>query len=188
MPMTSAMQRAALSALVLGFATACASSSATGHPSGGKSAPAPTQGVTAKDIEQHDGQPIEAVLQAKVPGIMVTRLADGGIAIQMRGTASSFYGSTQPLFVVDGVVFRPGPNGELVGINPYDIESIKVLRTPRRRRSTECAAATASSRSRRRSLARAEWQRWGFQGFRSLEIHRPLMPRLRGEPRFLGRE
>lgn len=126
--MTSAKPRAMLSVLVVGFATACASSSPSGHPSGGRSEPAPAPGVTAQDIAQHDGQPIETVLQAKVPGIIVTRLADGGIAIQIRGASSSFYGSTQPLFVVDGVAFRPGPNGELIGINPYDIESIKVLK------------------------------------------------------------
>jgi TonB-dependent SusC/RagA subfamily outer membrane receptor len=68
------------------------------------------------------------VLQAKVPGILVTRTADGGIAIQMRGISSTFYGSTQPLYVVDGVAFRPGANGELIGINPYDIETIRVLK------------------------------------------------------------
>lgn len=123
--MTSAMPRAVLSTLLLGLATACASSS--GHPTG-QTQPTPRPGVTAQDIEQHEGEPIEAVLQAKVPGIIVTRLADGGIAIQIRGTASSFYGNTAPLYVIDGVAFRPGANGELVGINPYDIESIKVLK------------------------------------------------------------
>ena len=127
MPMTSAMSRAMLSTLVLGFVAAC-SSSPSGHPSGGQTAPTPQPQVTAKDIEQHDGQPIEAVLQAKVPGIIVTRLADGGIAVQIRGASSTFYGSNQPLYVVDGVAFRPGPNGELVGINPYDIETIRVLK------------------------------------------------------------
>ena len=126
--MTSAMQRTMLCALVLGFATACASSLPAGHPSGGQTTPTPRPEVTAKDIQDHDGQPIETVLQAKVPGIIVTRLGDGGIAIQMRGTSSTFYGSNQPLYVVDGVAFRPGANGELVGINPYDIETIKVLK------------------------------------------------------------
>ena len=125
--MTSAMPRAVLSAVVLGFVTACASSSPTGHPSG-QTTPTTRPEVTAKDIEQHDGQPIEAVLQAKVPGIIVTRTSDGGIAVQLRGTASSFYGSTMPLYVVDGVPMKPGANGELLGINPYDIETIKVLK------------------------------------------------------------
>lgn len=127
MPMTSATSRAVLSSLVLGFVTACASSP-RGHPSGGQTAPTPRPEVTAQDIAQHDGQPIEAVLQAKVPGIIVTRFPDGGIAIQMRGTSSTFYGSSQPLYVVDGTAFPPGPSGELTGLNPYDIETIKVLK------------------------------------------------------------
>jgi len=128
--MTSAMPRAALSVtLIVGFATACASSSPTGHPAG-QTEPTPRPSVTAQDIEQHDGQPIEAVLQAKVPGIIVTRTTDGGIAIQLRGTTSSFYSNTMPLYVVDGVPIRPGANGSLIGINPYDIETIKVLKDP----------------------------------------------------------
>jgi TonB-dependent SusC/RagA subfamily outer membrane receptor len=32
--------------------------------------------------------------------------------------------------VVDGQVIQAGPNGSLSGINPYDIESIKVLKDP----------------------------------------------------------
>jgi TonB-dependent SusC/RagA subfamily outer membrane receptor len=32
--------------------------------------------------------------------------------------------------MVDGSPFMPGPNGTLTGLNPYDIESIKVLKDP----------------------------------------------------------
>jgi TonB-dependent SusC/RagA subfamily outer membrane receptor len=32
--------------------------------------------------------------------------------------------------VIDDVPFQPGPSGALTGINPYDIESIKVLTNP----------------------------------------------------------
>jgi TonB-dependent SusC/RagA subfamily outer membrane receptor len=69
------------------------------------------------------------VLQAKVPGVLITRAADGSIAIQIRGPAS-FLGSSEPLYVIDGVPFRPGPGGALTGVNPYDIESIQVLKDP----------------------------------------------------------
>jgi TonB-dependent SusC/RagA subfamily outer membrane receptor len=34
------------------------------------------------------------------------------------------------LYVVDGVPIQPGPGGSLVGIDPYDIESIEVLKDP----------------------------------------------------------
>jgi TonB-dependent SusC/RagA subfamily outer membrane receptor len=32
--------------------------------------------------------------------------------------------------VLDGVPITPGPGGSLTGIDPYDIESIKVLKDP----------------------------------------------------------
>jgi TonB-dependent SusC/RagA subfamily outer membrane receptor len=86
-----------------------------------------TTTVTAEDIERNPTQPIETVLQAKVPGVWVTRTADGGIAIQLRGQ-TSFYGSNAPLYVIDGVPIQPGPNGALTGVNPHDIETIEVLK------------------------------------------------------------
>jgi TonB-dependent SusC/RagA subfamily outer membrane receptor len=86
--------------------------------------------VTADDIDRKAGsQPIEQLLEAKVPGVLITRTADGGIAVQIRGS-STFYGATAPLYVVDDVPFEAGPGGSLKGINPYDIETIKVLKNP----------------------------------------------------------
>ena len=32
--------------------------------------------------------------------------------------------------MIDGFPIQPGPGGALVGISPYDIESIKVLKDP----------------------------------------------------------
>jgi TonB-dependent SusC/RagA subfamily outer membrane receptor len=121
--MTSFSQRAALSVWVLvGLAAGCAS---------GRTRPeSPAQPmVTAEDIDQNAGQPIEKVLQAKVPGVLITRAPDGSIALQIRGPAS-FLSSSEPLYVIDGVPFRPGPGGVLTGVNPYDIESIRVLKDP----------------------------------------------------------
>ena len=115
--------RAAFSVWVLaGLAAGCASGR-TQPVTGAK----PT--VTAADIEKNAGRPIEEVLQSKAPGIVVTRSADGSIAVQLRGP-SSFLGSSQPLYVIDDVPFQAGPGGALTGINPYDIESIKVLTNP----------------------------------------------------------
>jgi iron complex outermembrane receptor protein len=67
------------------------------------------------------------VLQAKVSGVTVKRTNDGGIALQIRG-ASSFDGSDAPLFLVDDMPMEPGPGGALTGVDPYSIESIKVLK------------------------------------------------------------
>lgn len=92
-------------------------------------APPPSSSeLTAKDIERAPGQSIEEILKGRVAGVTVTR-TDGGISVRIRG-ASSLYGSNEPLYVLDGVAIQPGAGGSLTGIDPYDIESIEVLKDP----------------------------------------------------------
>ena len=62
-------------------------------------------------------------------GVVVLRTSDGGIAVRVRG-GMSVLGNNDPLYIVDGVPFAPGPEGSLIGINPYDIASIRVLKDP----------------------------------------------------------
>ena len=94
-----------------------------------KSAPTPDATVTSQDIHPAPNEPIEKALQGRVSGVDVTQAPDGGILVRIRGQ-SSVYGGSEPLYVLDGQVIQPGPNGSLSGINPYDIESIKVLKDP----------------------------------------------------------
>jgi TonB-dependent SusC/RagA subfamily outer membrane receptor len=90
--------------------------------------PAQKETVTSEDLATHPNEPIEIALQRKVSGAIVSRTPDGGIALQLRGV-SSFEGRTSPpLYVVDDVPFTPGPGGALSGIDPHEIESIKVLK------------------------------------------------------------
>ncbi len=94
--------------------------------------PSPTRAlvgttVTSDDFDSSPSQTIEQVLQARVPGVMITRTPDGGISVRIRG-ATTINGSTEPLFVIDGLPIQPGPGGSLVGINPHDIASIEVLK------------------------------------------------------------
>ncbi len=63
---------------------------------------------------------------SRFPGVVVERTADG-ISIRIRGT-TSIHGSNEPLYVIDGIPIFPGPGGALAGINPYDIETIEVLK------------------------------------------------------------
>jgi iron complex outermembrane receptor protein len=120
MSMTSSIARSVC--LLIAFTAGCAS-----H--GTNTQPAPKPMVTSDDLTKNTGEPIEQVLQAKVPGLVVTRTADGGVAVYIRGS-SSFYSGNQPLYVMDEVPFNPGPGGALLGVNPYDIESIRVLKDP----------------------------------------------------------
>ena len=118
------MQRkSAVAVLLFSFAAGC----------GGKkpqSAPVPKDQatVTADDMSKHTEEPIEKMLQGKVPGLIVSRTGDGQIAVQIRG-ATSFAERTQtPLYILDGLPFSPGKGGVLSGVDPYSIAEIKVLR------------------------------------------------------------
>ncbi len=103
--------------------------SACSHPRkpGDLGPPVHQAGVTAEDIERAPTMPIEQQLMAKVPGIIVSRLASGDISISIRGGSSAF-GNNEPLYVVDGLAMQAGPGGALSGVNPYDIQSIEVLK------------------------------------------------------------
>lgn len=81
--------------------------------------------VQAKDMNVGSYTDPGQLLQGKVPGLVVVQNSDpnGGVnSMTLRG-ASTLNGSTDPLYVVDGI-----PGVELNLIPPQDIESIDVLR------------------------------------------------------------
>ena len=82
--------------------------------------------MTAADVRRQPGEPIEEILHGRIAGVEVFRVP-GGISVRIRGR-TSLRGSNEPLYVIDGVPIQPGPGGALMGINPYDIESIEVLK------------------------------------------------------------
>jgi TonB-dependent SusC/RagA subfamily outer membrane receptor len=119
--MTSSSLQGLPAALVLvGCIAACA-----GNKTPGESRPAGAS-VTSADIARAPGEPIEEQLMSRFPGVTVTRTS-GGIAIRIRG-ATSLRGSNEPLYVIDGMRIRPGPDGSLAGLDPHDIEMIQVLK------------------------------------------------------------
>lgn len=102
----------------------CGSSQRTNSPS-----PDRAPDITAEDISRTSGESVEEVLKGRVAGVTVARAPDGGIAVRIRG-ATSLFGSADPLYVLDGLPIEAGPGGSLVGIDVYDIESIRVLKDP----------------------------------------------------------
>lgn len=84
--------------------------------------------VTAEDLARYPGEPIERVIERKVPGITVTRTAEGALVMRIRGATSFDGSSAAPLYVLNSLEIEPGPNGELPRIDPYEIESIRVLK------------------------------------------------------------
>ena len=85
--------------------------------------------ITREYIASRPGVPIEKIIQDRVPGIIVRRTSAGGLALQIRSsTAYKNSDDALPLYVVNDLPVGAGPDGSLPGIDPYDIESIKVLK------------------------------------------------------------
>jgi len=106
---------------VLSFAVLAAAIAACAHSGG----PA-TARANADKMPPPDGS-IEQMLAGKVSGVIVTRAAHGGISVRISGP-KTFYGSSEPLYIVDDVPVEAGPNGTLSWLNPHDIASIAVLK------------------------------------------------------------
>lgn len=95
--------------------------------------------ISAKDIDKAVGGSIESSLQGKIPGLnIVQNSGEPGTSstITLRG-ASSLNGSSEPLYIIDGVpmdseniasIQGDASFNPLAGINISDIESIEVLR------------------------------------------------------------
>jgi TonB-linked SusC/RagA family outer membrane protein len=102
--------------------------------------------VSAKQLQNTGSGNIGAALQGKVPGAQISQTSgdpSGGISVRMRGT-STISGSSEPLYVVDGVVVSnsttnvtnlnvpAGARAEIgtnrmADINPNDIEKIDII-------------------------------------------------------------
>lgn len=119
--MLSPLARFGLSLLIVEVA-ACASGAQTGQS-------AIERPPAAADDSRDDGL-VKLLRAGSSPGLNITRTAKGEIAVHLMRGPSSFYSSNGPLYVVDDVPFTPSADGVLVGINPYDIESIKALTKP----------------------------------------------------------
>ena len=91
--------------------------------------------VSAKDIEKTVNTTIEQAIQGRSAGVYVTQNSGqpgGGISVNIRGV-SSLNGSTEPLYVVDGVQIQGqsvSNSSNLAGLNPADIEDVQVLQGP----------------------------------------------------------
>ncbi len=113
--------------------------------------------ISAKELTGSTRPPtLDGAISGKIPGAMITANSGapgGGVSIRLRGV-STVAGSSQPLFVIDGVIvnndqFATGtgtraftgatgldagtqdqaPN-RIADINPADIESVEVLKGP----------------------------------------------------------
>ena len=100
--------------------------------------------IRADKLEERYSPSLLSNLEGRVAG-----LTTYGGKTTIRGT-SSLYAETDPLLVVDGIPIE----GSIDDLNPYDIESVNVLKDARLRPSTVHVRPTESLWSRRRALAR----------------------------------
>ena len=101
--------------------------------------------IQAEKLVSANPQGVSSALQGKLPGALITQNSGdpaGGFTVRLRG-ASTLLGSSEPLYVIDGVVIsnstanvtnvnatggasQPGTN-RLSDINPNDIDRIEVI-------------------------------------------------------------
>jgi TonB-dependent SusC/RagA subfamily outer membrane receptor len=72
------------------------------------------------------GRGMQELFAGRFPGVEVLRAQNGGISIRIRGT-SSFVGSSEPLYIIDGTKVQSGAGG-LLFLDPQDIARIEVLK------------------------------------------------------------
>lgn len=81
--------------------------------------------VSADDIKKQVSSNVATTLQGRTPGVEVLQNggeAGGDVSILIRGAGS--FGSTEPLYIIDGAVSSNGLNS----LNPNDISSIEILK------------------------------------------------------------
>lgn len=85
-----------------------------------------TGAVSVVNVEQINRQPTAQVsnqLQGQVSGITVLGSGQPGEEPQVRIRGVNTFGNNTPLYVIDGV-----PTQNIIDINPYDVESMQVLK------------------------------------------------------------
>ena len=109
----------ALAAVVIAALLAC-----------GPAQPTPANVVPANGADgDSSGGSIANMLMKKFPGVIITQESGGGLRILLRGGGGSFYGGSEPLYIIDDVPMPEGSGG-LITVNPYDIQRIEVLKNP----------------------------------------------------------
>jgi TonB-dependent SusC/RagA subfamily outer membrane receptor len=95
------------------------------------SRPADGTGATSTMSEEQLSRPQAARMEdllARVPGLEVSRVSQGGYALRIRGGRMTG-GYDEPLLVVDGMPVRAGGNAQILsGMNPQDVARIEVLK------------------------------------------------------------
>ena len=84
--------------------------------------------LTAADLETRHVGRVEELIRDHMPGVTVTRKANGDYSFRIRGTRS-LIGGNDPLLVIDGIpVSASSMATAIAGIAPNDVRRIDVLK------------------------------------------------------------
>lgn len=119
--MRTVLRMAGLLSVLAGTAAACASGPAREDQEPGTL-------VTRRDLAQYPGEPLARVLERKVHGVVVTRTEGGALALHIRGATSLDGTHRFPLYILNGLPIVSSPDGAVPDVDPFHIESIRVLR------------------------------------------------------------
>lgn len=86
----------------------------------------PVSSLSENEVDRVQVNHVEELLQGRVAGLHVTRLASGEFSVRIRGTRS-FSGGGEPLVVVDGIPSMSLTRG-LANVAPSDVKRIDVLK------------------------------------------------------------
>jgi|SRR5919108_2978268 TonB-dependent SusC/RagA subfamily outer membrane receptor len=87
------------------------------------------QSVTSEQLNHQAVGQVGELLEARFPGVGMVRTTSGGFLVRVRG-ASSFLGSAEPLYVIDGIPVLVDPRRGLDWLSPHSIRRITVLKGP----------------------------------------------------------
>ena len=86
--------------------------------------------VASVDVDESvrkTARTLAEILRGRVSGVTVLPAPGGGLQVRIRG-AASLARNASPLYIVDGMPVQADRNGTLSMLNPFDIESISVLK------------------------------------------------------------
>ena len=84
-------------------------------------------GVDGDVARRNSPTSVGDMIDGRVAGVEVRRLAAGGVSVRIRGQRS-LKSDEEPLFVVDGIPQHAAPGGALFDLDPRDIAKIEVLK------------------------------------------------------------
>lgn len=96
--------------------------------------------IGSKDLDRTINTTVEQAIQGRSAGVYVTQNSGqpgGGISVNIRGI-STINGTTEPLYVIDGIQIQPAvvnygaqsSTNPLAGLNPSDIDNVQILQGP----------------------------------------------------------